>query len=280
VEGEAAQAAETAPKSTTLNPAITQQQPVAPTVTSSTAPAAASAPIPVATESDLYCYGYIGDPNEPMPNSISSFEDVEITYHPNVLTQTDAVATGDLVYIAGGTSTGLNAGDTYLLVLPGDLVTVPGSNKTLGREYHYIGQVRVLCAEETKSRGMITQSCQEIERGARLKPLPQLPIPIARIPDVPAFCDPASGKAGGYIVSSRGWETGLGVSDLVQINLGRDDQIQPGDFLTVFRESPLAGQGRIVLGELAVLTTENHTATARVVAMRRSMVVGDKVEVR
>src|SRR5687767_7501119 len=26
-----------------------------------------SRPIPLATESDIYCYGYIGDPNEPMP---------------------------------------------------------------------------------------------------------------------------------------------------------------------------------------------------------------------
>ena len=94
------------------------------------------------------------------------------------------------------------------------------------------------------------------------------------------FCDPASGKTSGYIVSSDGWESGLAVANLVQINLGRDDQLQPGDFLTVFRDSSLEGQGRMVLGELAVLTTEGHTATARVVAMRRSMEVGDKVEIR
>ncbi len=281
VGGEAAQAAAETKQSSTLGGSATSQQATsAPALTTTTPASAGATPIPLATESDLYCYGYIGDPKEPMPNRIDSFEDVEMTYHPHVLEQTDAVSTGDLVYVAGGTSTGLNAGDTYLLVLPGDLVSAPDSKQVLGREYHYIGQLKILCADATRSRAVITQSCREIENGARLKPLPQLAIPIARIPDVPAFCDPASGKASGFIVSSKGWEQGLAVSNLVQINLGRDDQIQPGDFLTVFRESPLPGQGRIVLGELAVLTTESHTATARVVAMRRSMEVGDKVEIR
>jgi LysM domain len=280
VEGEAAQAAEETKQSSTLGGTGTPQQTGAAQTLTTSVPATGSTPIALATEADLYCYGYIGDPSEPMPNHIDSFEDVEMTYHPHVLAQTDSVSTGDLVYVAGGTSTGLNAGDIYLLVLPGDLVSAPNSKRSLGREYHYIGQLKILCADATRSRAVITQSCREIENGARLKPLPQLAIPIARIPDLPAFCDSASGRASGLIVSSKGWESGLGISDLVQVNLGHDDQIQPGDFLTVFRDSPLHGQGRIVLGELAILTTESHTATARVVAMRRSMEVGDMVEIR
>ncbi len=282
VEGEVVQAAAETKQSSTLGGnAPAQPQSSAPQSLTSTVPAVTAAtPVPLATEADLYCYGYIGDPNEPMPNRIDSFEDVEMTYHPHVLTQTDHVSTGDFVYVAGGTSTGLNAGDTYLLVLPGDLVSAPHSKKVIGRQYRYIGQAKILCADATRSRAIITQSCREITNGARLKPLPQLPIPIARIPDLPTFCDPASGKTSGYIVSSDGWESGLAIANLVQINLGRDDQIQPGDFLTVFRDSPLEGQGRMVLGELAVLTTEGHTATARIVAMRRTMEVGDKVEIR
>jgi hypothetical protein len=42
----------------------------------------------------------------------------------------------------------------------------------------------------------------------------------------------------------------------------------------------VAGQPRQVLGEIGVLTTESHTATARVVAMRLTMTVGDKIEMR
>jgi hypothetical protein len=251
----------------------TSQQPTA-TVT------AAANPIPLGTESDLYCYGYIGDPREAMPNHIESFEDVEMTYHPNVVEQTDTVSLGDLVYVAGGTSTGIVPGETYLVVEAGEVVTHPRTNKVIGRHYEFHGQVRILCADETHARAIVTQSCREISRGARLKPLPQLPIPIARIPDVPAFCDSSSGRLSGYIVQSDGFQSAIGVGNLVQIDLGHDDQLQPGDFLTVFRESPEKGQPRQILGELGILTTENHTSTARVVAMRRMMGVGDKVEAR
>jgi len=246
-----------------------------PTVT-----AAGSTPIPLATEADLYCYGYIGDPNEPMPNRIDSFEDAEVTYHKGVLEQTDSVSMGDLVFITGGTSTGLVPGETYLIVEPGDVVKHPRTGAVVGRHYEYHGQARILCADETHARAIITQSCQEVNRGARLKPMPQLPIPIARIPDVPAFCDPPTARGNGTIVQSRGFQQIIGIGELVQIDLGRDDQLQPGDFLTVFRDSPEPGQPRQILGEVGILTTESHTSTARVVAMHRNMGVGDKVEVR
>jgi LysM repeat protein len=239
-----------------------------------------SSPIPIGTDADIYCYGYIGDPNEPMPNSIESFEDVEILYQPGALAQTNGVSQGDLVFIAGGTSSGLVAGETYIIVEPGEVVKHPRTGEILGRHWDFRGQARILCADDTKARAIISQSCKEIHAGARLKPLPQLPIPIARIPELAGFCDAPSGKVSGYIVQSDGWDFGLGVGNLLQINLGRDDQIQPGDFLTVYRESPVAGQPRQLLGEIGILTTENHTATARVVSMRRTMEIGDRVEAR
>jgi hypothetical protein len=268
--------ASTSSSSTAERRANEAETPTTPTANVS----AAASPIPLGTEADLYCYGYIGDPKESMPNRVESFEDTEVTYHANVLEQTDTVSLGDLVYVKGGTSTGIVPGETYLIVVEGDLVTHPRTQRVLGRQYEYHGQLRILCADETRSRAIITQSCKEIPRGARLKPMPQLPIPIARVPDVPAFCDPSSGKSSGYIVQSDGFQAAIGVGNLVQIDLGRDDQLQPGDFLTVFRDSPEPGQSRQILGEIGILTTENHTATARVVAMRRTISLGDKVEVR
>jgi hypothetical protein len=279
VEGEA-QSAETGQASTLNAGAIAERATEATSLPSVAEATTTSPPVALAIESDLYCYGYIGALNEPLPNQLQSFEDVEMRYHFGVKEQTDDASTGDLVYITGGTSTGLVAGDTYLLVEPNDVVTHPQTKAVLGREYTYVGQVKVLCAEATSSRGLITQSCREISTNARLKPLPQIPIPIARVPELPAFCDPATARLNGYIVNSRGWDNGLGVNDLVQIDLGRDDQINPGDFLTIYRPSPLAGQPRQVVGELAVLTTESHTATARIVAMRRIIELGDRIEAR
>jgi hypothetical protein len=240
-------------------------------------------PIPLGTEADIFCYGYIGDPNEPMPNYVKSHEDVEVKYllrsDPQVA---GTAAPGDLIYIGGGAATGLVAGETYIAVQPAEMVVHPATGAVLGRQYNYIGQIRILCTDTQPglSRGIVLEACREIEVGARLKPMPQLPIPIARVPELPAWCDPPSGRTSGYIVDSRGWDLGLVEGVLVQIDLGSDNQIEPGDFLTVFRPSLLSDQPRVVLGELGVLTTESKTATAVVVRARREMLVGDQVELR
>ena len=108
--------------------------------------------------------------------------------------------------------------------------------------------------------------------------MPQLPIPIARIPDNPKFCDTPTGRSAGYIVDSQEWWEALADGNLVEVNLGHDDQIQPGDFLTVYRDRP--GQARQVLGEIGILTTQSHTATGRIVSTRYAMQIGDSVEAR
>ncbi|MGZ8852808.1 MAG: LysM peptidoglycan-binding domain-containing protein, partial [Thermoanaerobaculia bacterium] len=236
------------------------------------------APVPLGAEADVYCYGYIGDPKEPMPNYIEAYEDVEMMYKPGVLDQGASGSAGDLLYVVGGTSTGLAAGDTYMIIEEGEMITHPRTGETIGRHFNYQGQLRILCAEETRSRAIITQNCREIHVGARLKPMPQIPIPIARIPDVPGFCDSPSGRVAGYIIDSSDWDLALAEGNLVQVNVGQDDQIQPGDFLTVYREAP--GEPRQVLGEIGILTTQSHTATGRIVGMRRTMQIGDSVEAR
>ena len=249
--------------------------------TATVAQMAPSNPIALATESDIYCYGYIGDPNEPMPNSITSFEDVEVKYVPRATyDQVGDASPGDLIFVDGGPETGIVAGETYLAVEPAELVYHPETGELIGRQYNYVGQVRILCTENGRARALVTEACREIKIGSRLKPIPQIPIPITRIPQMAAWCDPPSGRTSGYIIGSRGWELGMVEGTLVQINLGRDDQIEPGDFLTVTRPSPRADQPRQILGQLGVLTTEARTATAIVVSVRRELFVGDQVELR
>jgi hypothetical protein len=284
VEGEVTQAAvgtETTTGVTLGTAAPTGEQPVTqvPGLITAAEVRRESPPIALGTEADVYCYGYIGDPNEPMPNAVSGFEDVEVRYQKGTM-QAASASKGDLIFVHGGTSTGLMPGETYMAVGRGELVRHPRTGDVIGRHYNYEGQIRILCAEETRSRAIITESCREITLGTRLKPMPQLPIPIARIPDLPAFCDVPTGRSAGYIISSQGWDLALAEGNLVQINLGRDDQVQPGDFFTVYRDSPIPGQPRQVLGELGILTTEARTATARVVASRYAMQIGDYIELR
>src|SRR5207245_5223750 len=116
-------------------------------------------PVALATEDDVYCFGYIGDPNEPMPNRILGWEDIEVRYQPGATRQEIDGSQGDLTFIDGGTSTGLAAGETYMIVVPNDLVIHPVTHEVVGRHYEYRGQLRVLCADSGKARAIITNSC-------------------------------------------------------------------------------------------------------------------------
>lgn len=251
-------------------------------VTAADAVGGSRSPVPLGTEADVYCYGYISEDGESMPNTIMGYEDSELRYAKGAVQQVISGSSGDLVLINGGTASGLVAGETYMLVEVGGMISHPGKRtQVVGREYLYRGQVRILCAEDRQSRGLITQSCSDVAVGTHLKALPQIPIPLARIPDMPAFCDASSNKRNGYIVGAQGgWNEVLGEGLLVEVNLGQADQIQPGDFLTVYTEDVAPGEPRQVLGEVGILTTNTHTATGKIVAMRYSMKIGDRVEIR
>lgn len=237
-------------------------------------------PRPLGSTHDIYCFGHLGHPNEPLPNVIAAFEDTETRFIEGAIEQSIGGSSHDVVFIDGGTSTGLIAGETYLVVQPGELVFHPRTEELLGRQYDYRGRIRILCADSQQATGMIVEACTSILVGNRLKPLPQLPIPIARIPPLDARCEVPSGKATGFIVNSKDYRMVIGEGSVVQIDLGWEDFIQPGDFLTVYRENRIPGFPRLVLGQLGILTAESHTATARVLQMRFSMEVGDRVELR
>jgi hypothetical protein len=236
-------------------------------------------PIPLGKESDIYCYGYLATEDESLPNTVRMFEDVETRYVEGSAEQLGSMTNGDLLYIEGGTATGLVAGETYLVVMPWPrLVYHPVTGERVGRHYDFRGQVKILCAGEYESTAIVVQSCKDIHVGDKLKPLPQIPIPIVRDPEMATICDPPSGRTTGYIVNAKDFEFALGEGQVVEINLGRDDMVEPGTFLTIFRDNPHGGQ-RILLGELGVLTAEAKTATAMITQMRYSMQVGDRVEI-
>lgn len=237
-------------------------------------------PIALGTEADIYCWGYLGDEDEPLPNRVYSFEDVELKYVRRARTQITGVAEGDVIFVEGGTSTGLIAGDTYIVVKPAELVDHPESGDVIGRHYDYRGQVRILCATDNQATAIVTQSCKDIQIGDRLKPMPVVPIPLARQTEMANVCTPESGKTNGYIVNAQDYRHALGEGNVVEINLGRDDFVEPGDFLTVYRYNSGTNTPRQILGEVGVLTAEGKTATGKITRMRYSMRVGDRVELK
>jgi hypothetical protein len=230
--------------------------------------------------SDVYCFGYLGHVDEPYPNRIAAFEDTETRHIPMALYQEIGVTVDDIVFLEGGTATGLIPGETYLVVRRDHLVTHPVTGEVIGRHYDYRGRIRILCAEDDIATGIVVQACSDILVDDRLKPMPQIPIPLAELGEWERHCTIPSGKSEGFIVNAKDYHYALGEGAVVQVNLGFQDAVEPGDFLTVYRPHRTPGFPRLILGEIGILTTEAHSATGRIIRMSYSMEVGDRVELK
>ena len=237
-------------------------------------------PIPLGHESDIYCFGYLGGVNEYLPNRIVSFEDYEVKWMPKASDQENGVVQPDVVYIDLDDPSLVMAGETYIVVKPDEIVRHPKTDEVIGRHYGYRGRVRILCINGTTATAMVVQACDAIKIGDAIKPMPQHPIPIERLTEMAGVCTPPNGRSTGFIVNAKDYEDAMGLGTMVEINLGRDQMVEPGTFLTVYRESPLAHHPRLILGEIGVLTAEAGTATAQIVRMRYAMRVGDRIELK
>lgn len=238
-----------------------------------------SSPVALGKESDIYCFGYLATEKENLPNSIESIEDLETRYIFRADEQSMGLGPNDIVFIDGGTSTGLVAGETYLIVQTDQKVYHPVTKDLVGYHHDFRGQLRILCADEDSATAVIVQACKDIHIGDKLMPIPEIPIPLVRRTEMADVCTPSSGKTSGFIVNAKDHRFALGEGAVVEIDLGRDDLIQPGDFMTVYRDNPTGGP-RIVLGEIGILTAEPRTATAMIIGMRYSMKIGDRVEIK
>jgi hypothetical protein len=252
---------------------------------------AETAPQPVGFESDLYCFGYLGELNEKFP--------IEVTGAENVGTQTDFI-TGDLLYVNGGYDKGIRVGDPYWVITPEQQVIHPLTGASMGRLYQYRGRAVVQSVAPRTAMIRVLNACTDIPIGSSLKKFEPIPIPLARKTPLAQPGDPPSGKVKGHIVFTRDGLVAIGTDATLIIDLGIADGIQPGDFLTIFRYSvgsdvsirpvgsywvnvpppPGIATPRTYLGELAVMVAGDRWAIARVTDASRLIDVGDEVELK
>ena len=231
-----------------------------------------SQPFPVGFEDDVYCAGWIGAENEPVTGRIAAAE-YEDSRH--------MFGVGDIVYSDVGMREGLMAGQEFQVIRAGHEVYRPGSyTDTLGRFYHTPARLKVVCVQETTAILEITESCEPSFIGDLLIPFEPIPIPLVRASAPLTQCDRPSGKTTGHIVDVKDRATPVGADSVVFLDLGEDNGLYPGDFLTIFRARNDSGTIRTVLGEAAVLWTKGRTSVAKVTSMVDYMVLGDSVELK
>lgn len=156
-----------------------------------------------------------------------------------------AFAQGDLVFIDAGAQAGVKAGQEFSVVRPRGQFSSKFSRKngSLGVYTQEVGTLRVVRVRERVSVAEVTLSCGELLLGDLLRPAQQPNVPAGRSGgNLDHFAEP-TGKQTGRIVFARDGRGTVSRDEVVFIDLGAEDNIKVGDYLTVFRPE---GHGTIV----------------------------------
>ncbi|MDX1745799.1 MAG: LysM peptidoglycan-binding domain-containing protein, partial [Halobacteriales archaeon] len=253
-------------------------------------------PETLGSESDIYCSGFIGDPDHDFPFSIVGSEAAALAptiygeskrkmiraKYGVVNTLKDGLATSDIVYLDGGRGAGMSPGDVFTMVDPRDIVRHPLSGEKVGRFYRYLGRVRVLSVQPETAIAEISHSCHPATIGAQLMPFVPEPVPLARRTamrpvNMPASNDELAGAAA--IVHIDHSLLSMGEGNVVHIDRGAIDDVTPGDIYTIYRRN-VGNLPAVVMGELAVLSVHEETAVARILSSRYTVRLGDRLVIK
>jgi hypothetical protein len=188
--------------------------------------------------------------------------------------------TGDIVYLNGGAKQGHVAGSLFTIVGPEREVVHPVTAKVFGSFYQYRGRVRVLSVQDDTAIAEIVHSCDAVLVGDRLRPFEPEPVPLGRTTPMRPVNLPVAGeklKDAPAIIFSRDAIIDLGQDHVVWIDRGTDQNVTPGDVFTIYRTSD-RGLPPLVLGELAVLSVQKRSATAKIIESRYTIFVGDRLD--
>ncbi len=219
----------------------TQAQSPAPTPVLT--PPAAAPPATVAGDSTLFCAGYIRYQKLPhMPEIVGAQEEQEQRTYSD----------GDVVYLNEGSQQGIKEGQTFQIIRPRG--TVKGVHKEkkgfLGIYVQDVGQLQVFKVRENTSLAKITFTCDIALLGDLLAPIPDRESPQARAGELDHYADP-TGKQTGRLMMAKDSREMVTRNDVVYIDLGGEDHIKAGDYLTIYRPLGTGNLTRVDNEEMA-----------------------------
>lgn len=201
-------------------------------------------PAKVAGESTLFCAGYIRHQKLPhMPEIVGAQEEQEQRTY----------ADGDIVYLNAGSQQGIKEGQNFQIIRPRG--TVKGVHKQkkgfLGIYIQEIGQLQVFKVRENTSVARVTFSCDMALLGDLLAPIPDRDSPLERAEgNLDRYSDP-SGKQIGRLIMAKDNREMVTRSEVVYIDLGGEDQVKRGDYLTIYRPLGTGNLTRVDNEEMA-----------------------------
>ncbi|HEX3184741.1 MAG TPA: hypothetical protein VHQ94_08085, partial [Pyrinomonadaceae bacterium] len=204
----------------------------------------AAQPARIAGESSLFCAGYIRYQRFGHTPEIVGAEEEQ---------EQRTFSDGDIVYLNAGSRAGIKEGQSFQIIRPrGDLKGVH-RNKVgfMGTYVQDVGQLQVFKVRENTSAAKITFTCDAALLGDLLVDIPVRVSPLQR-PDgnLDRFADP-SGKQIGRLMMARDNRELLTKNDVVYIDLGGEDNVKPGEYLTIYRPLGTGNITRVDNEELA-----------------------------
>ena len=188
----------------------------------------ATQPATVGAKSQLLCAGYVRLQRLPqMPQIVGAEEEQEQRMF----------ADGDIVYINAGSRQGITEGQNFQLIRPrGDVKGVHREKKGfLGTYIQEVGQLQIFKVGENTSAAQITSSCGDmVLLGDLLTQIPDRDSPLQRPETNVERFDPAR-KQVGRLMMARDNREMVARNDIVYIDLGVEDNVKTGDYLTIYR---------------------------------------------
>lgn len=191
------------------------------------APGAAPAPR-VAGDSSLYCAGFIRYQKLPhMPEIVGALEEQEQRTYSN----------GDVVYLNAGSQDGVKEGQNFQIIRPrGDVKHVhQQKHGSLGIYVQDIGQLQVFKVNEHTAAAKVTFACDQALLGDLLTPIPDRESPVLRTEGTLDQYAAPTGKQTGRLMMAKDGREMVTRNDIVYIDLGSEDKVNAGDYLTIYR---------------------------------------------
>jgi len=194
--------------------------------------------MPVAGSNNLYCAGYVETGEVNTANEIVGAQDEQ---------EQNIYAQGDNVYISMGANRGVKVGDMFSVIRPRGQVETRWTRKdNLGFYVQEVGAVEVINVKAEISVARVVSSCDNLQLGDLLQQTPVRTSPLfEKRPALNVFAD-STGKAFGRIFMARDGRELLGREQIVYIDLGTEDNVKVGDYLTIYRQ---LGKGNLFIND-------------------------------
>ncbi len=180
----------------------------------------------VAVRTNLYCTGYL--------QTASVDTSREIVGADNEKDRT-FYAQGDVLYINAGSGSGVKVGDMYSVIRPRGKFKSKFSKKKLGIYIQEVGGVEVMEVRQDVSIAKVRSSCAVILLGDLLKRVQKRTSPMfKKRPALNLFSASSRNVSGRIVMAKDGIEL-IGREHIVYIDLGREDNVKVGDYITVYR---------------------------------------------